>query len=154
MPLPTDSKERKAYPMYEGLLKYFPDALAAVAHLSWVGNQKHNPGEPLHWAKEKSTDHADCILRHLVDAQKAQDLGLDAAELEELAAVAWRALALWQSRSEAILARSPVNHASPYAVIGGDVAGPQHGDWRCRDYNRNHPDVYAPTTAYDPDREV
>jgi hypothetical protein len=31
-------------------LDYFPDALAAVAQISYQGNQKHNPGEPLHWA--------------------------------------------------------------------------------------------------------
>ena len=78
-PLPTDSNERKTYPMYSGLLRYFPRALAAVAHHSFVNNEKHNPGEPLHWSRDKSSDHADCIPRHMIEG--------------EWVAVAWRALA-------------------------------------------------------------
>jgi hypothetical protein len=81
--------------MYRGLLKYFPDALAEVANVSFVGNQQHNPGEELHWAKEKSRDHADCIVRHLVDAGKVDDDGL-----RHSAKVAWRALALLQIELE------------------------------------------------------
>ena len=77
--LPTDSKERKTYPIYRGLFKYFPRALAAIAHHSWANNEKHNPGEPLHWSKEKSSDHLDCLLRHVIE--------------EDWEAVAWRALA-------------------------------------------------------------
>lgn len=65
--LPLDRKLRKEAPMYEGFLKYFPDAVFAVARLSFISNEKHNPGEPLHWAKGKSTDEPDCIMRHLVD---------------------------------------------------------------------------------------
>lgn len=59
------SAERKEYPLCEGFVDYFPDALALVSHLSWAANEKHNPGEPLHWARGKSQDEADCILRHL-----------------------------------------------------------------------------------------
>ena len=95
--LPTDSAERKTFPMYEGLLKYFPDALAAVSQLSWTGNQKHNPGEPLHWAKEKSTDHQDCVLRHMVDALKAEESGNETLQELELTSEAWRALAALQT---------------------------------------------------------
>src|SRR5699024_12009975 len=43
----------------------YGDALAAVANLSYTANQKHNPGERMHWARNKSTDHADCLIRHL-----------------------------------------------------------------------------------------
>ena len=50
MTLPTNAVQRKATPMFSGLLQYFPDALAAVAQVSYAGNEKHNPGEPLHWA--------------------------------------------------------------------------------------------------------
>ena len=35
--LPTDSLERKAIPIYSGVIKYFPDALAAVAKVSQRG---------------------------------------------------------------------------------------------------------------------
>lgn len=93
--LPTDAKDRKNVPMARGLLDYFPNALAAVAHVSHVGNEQHNPGEELHWAKEKSTDHADCIMRHLVDRGKADKDGvLHSAKL------AWRALALLEIEIE------------------------------------------------------
>lgn len=91
MSLPKEAAARKDVPMARGLLDYFPDALAAVAEVSRVGNEQHNPGQPLHWAKEKSTDHADCIIRHLVDRGT-----LDTDGQRHAAKVAWRALALLQ----------------------------------------------------------
>src|ERR1035437_649677 len=89
--LPADSAERKTYPMAAGLLDYFPDALAEVAHISFLGNQKHNPGEPLHWARGKSMDHADCVIRHLTERGTC-----DAEGVRHSAQLAWRALALLQ----------------------------------------------------------
>jgi dATP/dGTP diphosphohydrolase, N-terminal len=65
--LPTDAKARKDTPICTGVIDYFPRAMAYVAQVSKKGNDQHNPGEPLHWAKEKSTDHPDCIARHLVE---------------------------------------------------------------------------------------
>jgi hypothetical protein len=90
----TDSATRKTFPMAAGLLDYFPDALAEVSRVSYLGNQKHNPGEPMHHARGKSMDHADCIIRHLVGRG-----GFD-GELRESAALAWRALALLQEELE------------------------------------------------------
>jgi hypothetical protein len=90
-----NAEERKARPMAEGLLWYFPDALAAVANVSKVGNDQHNPGQPMHHARGNSTDHADCIIRHLVDAGS-----LDSDGLRHTAKVAWRALALLQEELE------------------------------------------------------
>lgn len=87
--LPTDAAERNALPMAEGLLYYFPNALAAVAALSKVANEQHNPGEPMHWARNKSSDHANKIMKHLVDAG-----GFDIDEVRHSTKVAWRALAL------------------------------------------------------------
>lgn len=92
--LKTDSATRKTYPMARGLLDYFPDALAAVAQVSYLGNEKHNPGEEMHHARGKSMDHADCIVRHLVGRG-----GFD-GEIRESAALAWRALALLQEEIE------------------------------------------------------
>jgi hypothetical protein len=77
--LPSDAAERKTYPLYTGCFKYFPDALALVAHLSWKGNNQHHPDMPLHWDKSKSTDELDALMRHLGEG--------------EWEAVAWRALA-------------------------------------------------------------
>lgn len=93
--LPTDSKARKDIPLARGVLDYFPAALAAVAELSRIGNEKHNPGEDLHWARGKSTDHADCIMRHLVERGK-----IDTDGLSHTVKVAWRALALLQEELE------------------------------------------------------
>jgi hypothetical protein len=56
MALPTDAKQRKSVPIYSGVIKYFPNALAAVAELSRIGNDQHNPGKPLHWDRSKSGD--------------------------------------------------------------------------------------------------
>ena len=89
--LPTDSAERKKVPLWSGLFRYFPDALVAVARLSWVGNEKHNKGQPLHWSRDKSNDHADCLLRHQMDTGTGE-VDPDSKELHEVE-VAWRALA-------------------------------------------------------------
>ena len=93
--LPTDAAERKAVPLAEGLLWYFPNALAAVAGVSKVGNDQHNPGQPMHHARGKSTDHADCALRHLIDAGT-----VDTDGQRHTAKAAWRLLALLQEEIE------------------------------------------------------
>jgi hypothetical protein len=93
--LPTDAKSRKEVPLWSGLFQYFPDALEAVAHLSFVGNQQHNPGQPLHWDRSKSTDQEDCLLRHLV-----QSGTLDSDGIPHSVKVAWRALAKLQLELE------------------------------------------------------
>lgn len=93
--LPTVASARKAIPLASGCLYYFPSALAAIASLSKIGNDQHNPGEPLHHARGKSTDHADTILRHLVDAGT-----IDTDGVRHSTKVAWRALALLQEELE------------------------------------------------------
>jgi hypothetical protein len=90
--LAGDSAERKAAPVYEGVLCYFPNALTEVARVSKMGNDKHNPGQPLHWAYGKSMDHGDCIVRHQMQAEEIDDSdGGDG--VFHAAKVAWRALA-------------------------------------------------------------
>lgn len=96
MSLPSDAKERKTYPIYSGVLRYFPDAIAEVAHVSFIGNEQHNPGQPLHWDRSKSTDQEDCIARHLVQAGT-----IDTDGIRHMAKVAWRALAALQLEIEA-----------------------------------------------------
>ncbi|MGH8171830.1 MAG: dATP/dGTP diphosphohydrolase domain-containing protein [Rhodanobacteraceae bacterium] len=93
--LPSDASARNEYPMADGLLYYFPSALAAVARVSKIGNDQHNPGEPMHHARGKSTDHENKIIRHLVDAGT-----LDTDGTRHSAKVAWRALALLQEELE------------------------------------------------------
>jgi hypothetical protein len=88
-----EAQKRKATPVYSGVLKYFPDAIKEVARLSKKGNDQHNPDQPLHWAREKSTDHLDCIARHLIDHSLDK---FDTDGERHLAKVAWRALAQLQ----------------------------------------------------------
>lgn len=98
----VDSAQRKTFPMASGLLDYFPDALAAVAQVSFVGNQKHNPGEPMHHARGKSMDHADCILRHLQERGGSDVIVIAGVShrVRHSAALAWRSLALLQEELE------------------------------------------------------
>ena len=96
MSIASDPAQRKATPICTGVLDYFPEAIAAVAECSRIGNDQHNPGQPLHWAREKSTDHANCIARHLIDRGT-----LDTDGIRHSAKVAWRALALLQTEIEA-----------------------------------------------------
>jgi hypothetical protein len=94
--LSTDSAERKNTPIFSGVMNYFPLALAYVAKVSKAGNDKHNPGQPLHWARGKSTDHQDCIARHLIDYD-----GIDPDDgLLHAGKLAWRALALLETELE------------------------------------------------------
>lgn len=124
------AKERKAAPIARGVLDYFPDALLEVARLSLAANEQHNPGEPMHWAKGKSTDEADALLRHLIDRGT-----IDVDGQRHSAKVAWRALALLQREleAEAALDAAGVSKASGgYIHIEQDVPEEPSGDedWR------------------------
>jgi hypothetical protein len=94
--LPTDAKARKALPIITGVLDYFPDAIAEVAELSRIGTDQHNAGQPLHWSKHKSSDHADCLGRHMIDRGTRDTDGV-----RHSTKVAWRALAMLQIEVEA-----------------------------------------------------
>lgn len=98
--LTTDSTERKGVPIFSGVLRYFPDALADVARLSKIGNDKHNPGEPLHWSRGKSNDHGDCIVRHQIEFDQ-----IDTDKVLHATKVAWRALAQLQTTIEELRAK-------------------------------------------------
>lgn len=92
----SEAEQRKATPIYSGVIKYFPDALAEVARASFVGNEQHHPGQPLHWDRAKSTDELDALARHLVEAGS-----IDTDGVRHSAKVAWRALANLQKELEA-----------------------------------------------------
>lgn len=96
MTLTSDPAARKAAPVATGVLDYFPDALVEVARVSRAGNDQHNPGQPLHWAKEKSSDEADALVRHLLERGT-----IDTDGMRHSAKVAWRALALLQREIDA-----------------------------------------------------
>ena len=81
-------QRRKNFPIYSGVIKYFPKALAYVALVSKLGNDQHNPGKPLFWDRSKSQDELDALMRHLTQAGTLDDDGI-----YHDAKVAWRALA-------------------------------------------------------------
>jgi hypothetical protein len=92
----SEHQARKDRPLFRGCLDYFPDALMGVAEISRIGNEQHHPGAPLHWEKDKSSDHADCCARHLTDRGTKDSDGADHS-----GKAAWRALALYQTELEA-----------------------------------------------------
>lgn len=100
MSLPTDPKARKAIPIYSGFVRYFPDAMMAVAELSRIGNDQHNPGKPLHWDRSKSGDELDAQLRHLVDMASMGEDGKDTDDVFHATKNAWRAMANLQKLLE------------------------------------------------------
>jgi len=117
--LPTDAKGRKEHPVASGVLDYFPDALVAVANVSFRGNEQHNPGQPLHWAREKSTDQDDTIIRHFL-----QRGSLDTDGIRHSAKMVWRALALLQLEIEAEQKTCPqYNSPTTYTGSAQSIAG-------------------------------
>lgn len=107
--LPTDAQARKNAPIARGVLDYFPLAIAAVAELSRIGNEQHNPGQPMHWNRAKSTDHADCIARHLIERGT-----IDTDNVRHSVKCAWRALALAQTELEEEARSKGTLTAKPY----------------------------------------
>lgn len=92
-----DSATRKGQPVAMGVLAYFPKSLIAISEVSRRGNEKHNPGDPLRWAREKSTDEANACVRHIIDALAEGPLAVDAEGVPHLHSAAWRMLA-WLER--------------------------------------------------------
>jgi len=86
-----EAQYRKDTPIFRGVLCYFPEALKEVARTSLQGNRQHHPDAPLHWDKSKSSDHADALVRHLIDHINNP---IDNDGVLHLSKVAWRALAL------------------------------------------------------------
>lgn len=139
--LPTDPAARKSIPVTTGVLDYFPAALAEVAKVSKAGNDQHNPGEPLHWARGKSMDQADTLVRHLMERG-----GIDVDGMRHSAKLAWRALALLQieleEAGEAPVARgaqpvvaAPAGTFRAHATAPGRIIEIRAGTTRCPDSN-------------------
>ena len=100
MRLPLDATARKGIPVYSGFIKYFPLAIAAVAELSRIGNDQHNPGKPLHWDRSKSGDELDAQGRHMLDMASAGEGAVDTDDVLHATKNAWRALAHLQKLLE------------------------------------------------------
>lgn len=83
----------KDTPLHTVLFGMFPNAMKALARHSKFGSDKHNPGEPLHWAFDKSTAHAECLCSHLA---QAGTIDPETGESHTVAAF-WRAAALLET---------------------------------------------------------
>jgi len=94
----TKAAKRKQAPIYSGVIKYFPNAIKAVAKCSFIGNEQHNPGTPLHWDRAKSGDELDACMRHLTDHATGDEMDDDG--ILHLTKVAWRALAMLEKTLE------------------------------------------------------
>jgi len=123
--LPTDSAERKSYPVASGVLDYFPDALVAIAKVSWQGNNQHHPELPLHWDRSKSRDEADTAMRHFMQRGTR-----DIDGIRHTAKFAWRALALLQKEieSEANPIDSETQSKCPFELSGMGCSRPKGHD--------------------------
>jgi hypothetical protein len=82
------------FPIARGRLDYFPDALAEVAKLSYLGTSNTIRARR---CTTRAAEHGSrgCIVRHLVGRG-----GFDGG-MRESAALAWRSLALLQEELEA-----------------------------------------------------
>ena len=94
--LPSDAQERKSIPIASGVIDYFTSALLEVAKVSEAGNRQHNPGQPLHWARGKSMDQADTMMRHFMERGS-----FDTDKVRHSAKMCWRSLAILQLELEA-----------------------------------------------------
>jgi hypothetical protein len=112
MTLPTDPKARKAIPVYSGFDKYFPRAKCAVAELSRIGNDQHNPGQPLHWDRSKSGDELDALERHKMDLTIEGPFARDTDGVLHATKLAWRAMANLEKTLEAIEAFDAASKAT------------------------------------------
>ena len=92
---PDDHGGRKQFPMATGLLDYFPRALAAIAHNSYVSNEQHNPGTKVHWDRSKSADEDDAFIRHFMERGT-----FDKDGIRHTTKLAWRILALLEKEIE------------------------------------------------------
>lgn len=95
----SEAQQRKEMPIYSGVISYFPEAMKEVARVSFIGNEQHNPGEPLHWAREKSKDQMDAALRHITDY--ASGIKIDTDGASHLGKAIWRLMAQLELDKEA-----------------------------------------------------
>lgn len=108
----TKDQQRKSTPIFDGVLAYFPDAIAEVATCSRVANEQHNGDGPMHWNKTASTDELGSLTRHLLDVARGEEIDDDG--ILHRAKIAWRALASLQRYLDG---EYDVNKTGVYGVV-------------------------------------
>ena len=96
--LQLEKERRKNTPIYSGVVKYFPLALAEVARCSMAGQSQHNPDKPLAWDRAKSGDELDALMRHLTDHASGEIF--DDCGTRHIVKCGWRILAFIQKTME------------------------------------------------------
>jgi hypothetical protein len=114
--MPETAEERKKIPLATGLIDYFPDALIAVADISYIGNVQHNLEDDtgtVRWDRSKSKDESDAAMRHFFCREDKDSDGRYHA-----AKACWRMLAFLQKKIETDRAEAL---SSQYKVAGARV---------------------------------
>ncbi|QDP47313.1 MAG: hypothetical protein Unbinned4388contig1000_32 [Prokaryotic dsDNA virus sp.] len=107
----STDEERKATPIFTAFVKYFPRAIASVTRLSVKANEQHNNGEEVYWAKEKSPNHLDSLMRHLTDLAMGKEYDEDG--VLSLQKIAWRGMAALEIYLEKEGKRNFLKETSP-----------------------------------------
>lgn len=141
MSLPTEAQARKAIPVYSGFVVYFPDAIAAVAQLSQIANEQHNPGTDVHWDRSKSKDELDAMMRHTLDMAKGVETDTD--DVLHATKQAWRSMANLQKLLESKKVKA--SNAAPRVKWCVPCGAPVHNEFCERDWSG----IYAPTPPAD-----
>lgn len=92
--IPYTDAERKEWQLDTFMFEYFPDAWLAVVQVAIAGNKQHNPGQPLHWARGKSTDQFNTAFRHYWERRRGVHKDTDGQP--HLAKAIWRLMARLQ----------------------------------------------------------
>lgn len=90
-PFTEDSTERKKFAVYSGFVKYFPDAMAVVARISYDNNKKHSPdAAEVTWNRAVSGDELDAAMRHIIDGDWGNHAWRAMANLQKKYEEGWR----------------------------------------------------------------
>lgn len=116
--MPSDSVARKAIPLATGFLDYWPDACPEVAKVSWYGNMKHNPGEPLHWARGKGGNNADEAMRHFLERGRIDESDPPGQRVRHMAKCVWRCMCILQLEIEAERKAAGATPLPPRTEVG------------------------------------
>jgi hypothetical protein len=138
MTLPTDYAERKKFQMWTYLTEYFPDSLEAEVQVAVVGNEQHNKGEPMHWARSKSADQMNTAFRHMWDHKTVGPKDTDGCY--HLAKAIWRLKAELQLTIER--EREDAADYAQYGMYNAESAAQEEYE-RQLDYDyADHTNVY------------
>lgn len=159
--LPNDYKARKAIPLYTYLTQYHPNALVEVAKVAVAGNEQHNPGEPMHWAKGKSMDQLNTAMRHIFDHGMGNAYDRDdpyrcesRRPIMHLAKAAWRLLAeielLCEARDAGLNIDALVRGTHEYLKPGPYPEAPKLEDYGMDVATGPDTTVIAPMGTVDP----